>query len=73
MKFLINYSVRKIFKHEIEAYGKLYLNASLHVFDPSRGSLQPVGGHNVISKEPVEYPDNPQRWDVLREKLSVAL
>jgi hypothetical protein len=52
---------------------ELYFNTSLHVFDPSCGSLQSVGGHNVISKESVEDPDNPRRRNVLREKLSVAL
>ena len=50
-----------------------YLNSSFHILNPSRRALEPVGGHDVVGKEAVDYPNNLGGRNIFSKEFGVSL
>lgn len=50
-----------------------HVDTAIHVFNPSRGALQSICGHDIVRKESVNYSNDLGGRDILREELGMAL
>lgn len=50
-----------------------YLNPPIHIFNPSRRTLESVGGHDVVGKEAVDYSNNLRGRDIFSKEFGVSL